>query len=424
MTKSIDSHSNKTLRATFLKDMVLPALLVINIFSAAFQHLTTITEGSFYLLIVLFSILIKKGHWRKYNTEILNWPFNRILVVFILWCLLTSLLSTQVGNSIHDWYRYLLSPAFIIFLIVFSCASIKTMEIVISSAVLSLALVLLWSLAYFYGLEHAHLTTRLNAAKETAISINNVGFVAVIPFFLGIGLLINAKKIIYKIIYITCITAALSAMILSATRGAIIGFIAPLLLLLMIAKKKALLFFLLSLVGIAIFLSPARNLFSINNISSKISNGDRPDIWLLYSKVVADNPITGLGFGFGNYTPEIYKKYMTKLPPRNKRHIGKGVFYFTHNIFLDTAVRTGYVGVILFFVILAAIGKMLVEIFINSKNLVIKRWGILISASLMSIIIQGMLTDILSSRHSYIFYLILAFTSSLYFIHQKDNNIL
>jgi len=383
--------------------------------SSAFPSISSITEISFYLLLFLTTIFILARKEGIVNNQV---PLSFIMRIIIIWGLITALFSDNIENSIHDWYKYLLFPILIIFIFVYFCREKKQFDRFIAVSVISLSLVLIGSVIYFYVIKGHTITERMNVIDETGISINSVGVVAIVPFFLGSFLLLTVKSIYRKIIVSLCMLGALVAMVLSATRGALIGFLLPLPLFFFVLDRRKIIL-LLCVATVLISFSPAKRLFTLKNVNHKINALQRPAIWALYGGVVADNPVTGIGFGMENYTPKLYDKYYAKLPENERKSIERHPFFYTHNMFLDTAVRTGLVGLSLLIFLLLSAFRLLVKLFTTSDDREQKIKIIFVGTSLLSLIIQGMLTDIFLIRHAFIFYMLIAIIISFYRIEKQ-----
>ena len=391
-------------------------LLMVYYASSAFPPVSSITEVSFYLLLLMAGIAAVV---RKISIGDNQLPLNLVMKLMVVWGLVTALFSGKIENSIHDWYKYLLFPVFIIFVFVASCKEKKQLERVVSVSVVSLGLVLVGAALYFYGSKGSSLTWRMNVIKETGISINSVGVVAAVPFFLGLWFLLKENLLYKKIIFGFCVVGAIVAMLLSATRGALIGFLLPWpLMFLVVGRKKMIVLFCILLVLIGFF--PAKDILKIRNIKKRIEIMERPAIWSLYGGVVADRPVMGLGFGMENYDQPLYDKYLSELPEKKRKILENKGFYYTHNMFLDTAVRTGVVGLFLLIVLVLSTFRLLINLYKTCNNRDTRMLIVFLGSTLLSIVAQGMLTDIFLIRHAYIFYMLLAFIISLYSLEKQE----
>jgi len=155
-------------------------------------------------------------------------------------------------------------------------------------------------------------------------------------------------------------------------------------------------------------------------LSLRIQSMERPAIWHLYSLVVVDYPLTGIGFGMENYTAELYQDYCKRLP-EGTRYIGHSNYY-THNIFLDLAVRTGIPGVLLFAGGMLFMFRSLLGSAQDAHGATDRKMALTIMACLLSIIVQGLMTDIFLIRHYYILYFLIGLTAALELLRCQEQN--
>ncbi len=391
-------------RASVEKYLML--LLLVYLASSAWHKISTITEISLYLLLVFTVVAVARHKFSLFP----HFSFDIILKVFLLWCLITSVTSLNLDNSLHDWYKHLLVPLFILYLVAALCKTSERIQLVLRVVIVSLGVLLLMSMLYYYGLQHHPLNERMNVIRQTGMSINNVGIVAAIPFFAGIYFLNQATGWWGRTVSSIIILIALTATFLSGTRWAIVGMVLPLPLIFYVLKKRAALF--LVFMGLLIgYCSPVARVLTPGALTTRVKQMERPAIWHLYGLVVADHPLTGLGFGMGNYTPKLYKEYIGKLPKKERfiRHS----FYYSHNMFLDLAVRTGIPGVAIFGLLLLFVFRSL---FLAVKRLALlrdRKLALTIMMCLVSVVIQALMTNIFLTRYYYILYLLIGLSAAL-----------
>ncbi len=381
-------------------------LLLVYLASSAWHKISTITEISLYLLFVLTAVTVARHKFTLFP----HFSFDVILKVFLLWCLVTSVVSLKLDNSLHDWYKHLLVPLFILYLVAALCKTSARIQLVLRVVISSLGVLLLASMLYYYGAQHHPLSERMNVIRQTGMSINNVGIVAAIPFFAGIYFLNQAAGWRSRTGFLIIILIALTATFLSGTRWAIVGMVLPLPLIFYVLKKRVALFlvFMSLIIG---YYSPVARVLTPGALTVRVENMERPAIWHLYGLVVADHPLTGLGFGMDNYTPKLYKEYIAKLP-KTERFI-RHSFYYSHNMFLDLAVRTGIPGMAIFSLLLLFVFRSL---FLSVKRLALlrdRKLALTIMMCLLSVVIQALMTNIFLTRYYYILYLLIGLSAAL-----------
>jgi len=104
---------------------------------------------------------------------------------------------------------------------------------------------------------------------------------------------------------------------------------------------------------------------SLPNVTHRIAqrgfNDPRIGIYHLFMEVCKDHPVIGVGFGRQTYTnPNLVdlKKYNENLPVKYRMK-PNWIYNCPHNAYLDIAVRTGVIGLILFLTIPAVTLSML-----------------------------------------------------------------
>ena len=388
-------------------------LLLVYLASSAWHKISTITEVSLYLLLIITAVAVIRNKF----TLLPAFSFNALLKVFLFWCLITSVTSLNVDNSLHDWYKHLLVPLFILYLVAALCDTTKRIQMVLCVVIISLSVLLLLSMLYYYGVQHHSLSTRMNVIKQTGMSINNIGIVAAVPFFAGIYFLNQAEEWWGKAGFLIIILIALTATFLSGTRWAIVGMALPLPLIFFVLKKRSALF--LIIIGLFIgYCSPVSRVLTPSALTVRVKEMERPAIWHLYGLVVADHPLTGLGFGMGNYTPQLYKEYIAKLPKAERfiRHS----FYYSHNMFLDLAVRTGIPGMVIFGLLLIVAFRSL---FLSIKRLALlrdRKLALTVMMCLLSVVIQALMTNIFLTRYYFILYLLIGLTAAVELLRRRE----
>ncbi len=391
-------------------------LVLVYLASSAWHKISTITEVSLYLLLILTTVAVTRNKLTLFP----HFSFDALLKIFLLWCLITSVTSLNIDNSLHDWYKHLLVPLFILYLVAALCNTSERVQMMLRVVIISLTALLLISMLYYYGVQHHPLRERMNVIRQTGMSINNVGIVAAVPFFAGIYFLDQAEGWWGKTAFITIILIALTATFLSGTRWAIVGMVLPLPLVFYVLKKRVALF--LVVIGLVVgYCSPVSQVLTPGALTVRVKEMERPAIWHLYGLVVIDHPLTGLGFGMGNYTPKLYKEYIAKLPAA-ERFIGHS-FYYSHNMFLDLAVRTGIPGMAIFGLLLIFVFRSL---FLSVKRLALlrdRKLALTIMMCLLSVVIQALMTNIFLTRYYYILYLLIGLTAAVELLRGRQEEV-
>ncbi|MFH1146356.1 MAG: O-antigen ligase family protein [Pseudomonadota bacterium] len=319
--------------------------------------------------------------------------------------------AVDKSNSLHDFIFYLLKYS-ILFLLVTNFFGSKRRFIALTwIIILSSGLFIAGGIIYFYIIKGEPISTRFGL-PEAGIGVNYIGVITVIPIFLSLTHLLTSSRWSHKMLLLLHIFIASSATALTQTRGTFLGMILPALLL-FFRRRKGLVAFVV-FTAIVFALLPSREIFTSTNLRQKWEEEERKGVWYTYIQIAKDNPLTGIGFGMETYNKKLLKAYDSMIP---EEFAIKG-FHAPHNVFLDTAVRLGFVGLGLFcslILISIVLGIRLVR---YGKDAFVRNWSLCLVAAIISCLVQGMFADILLNVTVMILFVILAMTSILYRLNQ------
>ena len=266
---------------------------------------------------------------------------------------------------------------------------------------------------YYYFIEGHPFKARLG----TNFSVMYTGTmvivtVAAIPFMLKklyLARTIQSRVFMGFAVFITTL-----ATLLSQSRAALVGLMAAIMIL-CLAKKRAII-----LAVIAVLLVVA-----IPGVRERIVIGGTEDIRSsinrLFLEIVKDYPLTGVGFGISIYNnPALIDvgQYNQKLA---KEHQMKPwwIINTPHNAYMDVAVRTGIIGLIIFLSIPVIAVFMLWRVWRLSGSEDDRLWAICLLASLGSVLAQGLFHDLYYPSWM-VFYTLLAMITILWRSAKKD----
>jgi len=172
-----------------------------------------------------------------------------------------------------------------------------------------------------------------------------------------------------KLFYALCISINVLATFLSQTRSAIIALMAALYLLLIVKRKYKQLVLITVVLLTAVYFSPVKARFmDEREYTVRIAN------YYLYSAIIRDYPITGIGFGMQTYQdPKLnIDSYNDYVP--EKIRVSPPILS-PHNTFFDIAARLGLIGLGLYVFIIFASVKMLFVVIRNRANPFLREWG-------------------------------------------------
>ncbi len=139
---------------------------------------------------------------------------------------------------------------------------------------------------------------------------------------------------------------------------------------------------------------------------------------LVTFEIIKDYPVFGIGFGMQTYDNKNFlMPYYQKIPVeyRSERLIGH-----PHNLFLDMAVRTGFLGLALLLYLLVNAFRMDRTIMSSVEGSFFRNWGRCLLAALVAILIQGMFEPTLSGPPAIVLYAIFGMITILWRLQRAE----
>jgi len=408
-TDTVQELNEQNTREKIFKILTLsiPVLMGIFIFLNPFPHTTAIKEICFYssFFIVLILICFKKIDFSFKS------PLTLPFALFVIWVFIGLFFALDKENSIHDFRAHLLKYLALYYILINVFNSKKSFELLSWLIIISGGIFSIGGIIYFYIISGNSMFSRMGFPDIA--SINNVGIITLFPFLLSLNRFTKESKLRQKVILLVVLAGTLVGMLLTQTIGAILGIIFSLVILSFYHKKGAIMFFLI-LVIIAGFL-PVKSRLAPNALENKFFHDERVCIWSAYFKIIKDRPIIGSGFGMQTYEKKLlskYKQYRYKTtdPIKFKTH----VFFTPHNMFIDTAVRLGLIGLVLFINIIFMFTYMSFKMIKYGQNDFIRKWALCLFSALVGYLTQAMFADILISAQLIILYTIFAMGTVLW----------
>jgi len=248
------------------------------------------------------------------------------------------------------------------------------------------------------------------------IPTNVIGVLTVYSALLCLFSLLENNPPAGKIIFAAALLLLTFATLATQTRSAFAALITGLIVATPRLKKGILL--LTPLILLMVLFMPVKNRLSPQSLIDKISSDDRINTWHTYYQILRDHPVTGIGFGFETYRDDaLLAKYNARVPERYRLPVADKA---PHNFLVDTAVRTGYVGLTLFMFIIIQILFTAGKLAFRGSNFFIRNWGLAMLAAIASWIIQSLFENTLSGPPAVVLILIMAMTVILW---RLDRNI-
>lgn len=137
-------------------------------------------------------------------------------------------------------------------------------------------------------------------------------------------------------------------------------------------------------------------------------------------EIIKDYPVFGIGFGMQTYDDNNFlRPYYEKVPIEYRHELLIG---HPHNLFLDTAVRTGLIGLVLFFYLIVNTFRMGWNILHSGHDPFFRNWGRCLMAAFVAVIIQGMLEPTLFGTPAIVLYTILGMLTILWRLQLAETN--
>ncbi len=391
------------------------ALLIFigaHVFINPFPQLTAIEEISFYGAVFFWAVLLG----RKETT--FNWqgPLTIPLLVFVAWTLIGLLFALDKANTLHDIYAHLLKYLVLYYLLTNYFSSFRRFELLWLLLIFSTSVFAVYLMVYFYIVIGNPFAVKLGYQMPWEIPPNFIGVLTIFALLLSINIYnFNGIKAYKWLLVIPAVILVITTLA-TKTRGAIFSLFVAVIAL-FVRNKKALLFFTLSFV-LLVAAMPVKERLSPGELTDKIRADDRIQIWYTFWEMTKDHPLTGIGFGMETYHDDnLLNKYNQRVPPAYRQSVP---LKSPHNFFVDLTVRTGLVGLIIFFSIIWRFFAMATELIRFGKNSIVRIWAVGLVAAQIAWMIQGMFESIVSGPAAKLFFIILAMMTILWNLRGQE----
>jgi len=391
-------------------NLLIPVLIGMYIFVNPLP-VAAIGEMCFYLSCALLITLLV---FRKIDFT-LRTPMTLPFALFVLWAVFGLFFALDLKNSVHDLRGHLLEHLVVFYVLVNFFSTRNKLEILSMILIAGATVFSIGGIIAFYIIEGFPLSERLGLTFKD-MYINYSGFITIFAAVLAVRHFYEHKKILYKALFGFCFLMNVAATLLTQSRGALIGLAAALMILCITNKKNMIV--MLVFIVMMVSVPGIRTRLQTEGFTEAL----RVQIYRLTYEVIKDHPVVGVGFGmeiFSNKDLVPLEDYNRKLPPPYRQ---QGVIINSpHNLFLDVAVRTGVVGLILFMVILfAGIGMLWIIFKRNKKDEYFRSWVIYLSAGFISFLMQSLFADSTFGPRVVLFYTALAMITILWNLSRKS----
>ncbi|HUN56434.1 MAG TPA: O-antigen ligase family protein [Smithella sp.] len=257
---------------------------------------------------------------------------------------------------------------------------------------------------------------------EIGVDINHVGFLAAPALFITMALFTDSS-VLKKLVLFLSMISTITAIVLSGTKGALLGLIIPITFLFTKFKKITIITLLCLL--LLIMITPFERKLHVQVLEDAVGaevETYRFSIWHGYLQIIKKYPVCGIGYGMQSYDRDFFIQNNFELPNIAKSKNDKA-FFMPHNALIDLAIRTGIVGVCLFLYCLYTFFQVGWSLYKNAKDIFIKNWTLCLMACCLSLLIQGMFVDLMIGMQLIYLFVFFAMMNILWQIKINNNNI-
>ncbi len=327
------------------------------LFVLPFNGLTTLKEALFFLLIGSFAAVRLGDHKRIGRVSFPSKPLNILILMSFVWALFALISAVDKSYSLYEIATKLSKQYILYFLAFFVVRDIPAEKIkwlflplVFSAVIMSL------SACYQFYQAPQFFTNRVYGLTGAFYRLSTF-LVLSVPLVIALALSFQGW---IRGAFLIVILILFTALFFTFTRGAWIAVMVEILVLAGIFLKKYKRLFMT--LFITIFLVIAGLAYKSVLPSQVIMHGSekpRIEAFELSAEMIGKHPFTGIGYG-----KETFSKY---YPTASVKH--------AHNIFLNTAVETGLIGLLIFVAMLAVLGRSFIkairdETLLNRKLLI------------------------------------------------------
>jgi O-antigen ligase len=363
------------------------------------------------LLLFIFKIILNKNAIDK---DILKHPITIIIGIQLLWILITSFTSTM---PIVSFKFFLARSWFVIsFYLLIAHLFLEQKNIGRYIWLYTFSLLIVIGYTLYRQSKHGLFDQQFANMAPNPFYNDHTAYAAaiamIIPFMIGLIFLKNYSKW-QKIVSIICIFILFIGLIFSYTRASwlsmIVAFIAFIILLFRIKFRTIIIFSLSSVILIALVWTQlimkleknrqdassdfAKQLQSITNISTDVSNLERLNRWSCAYRMFLDKPIFGWGPGTYMFKYAPYQLSYEKTPiSTNFGDVGNA-----HSEYLGPLSEQGLLGFLIMLTLVLYVLYCGVNFYRTSKN---KNDKIIVLSSLIGLItyyVHGVLNNFLDT---------------------------
>lgn len=384
----------------------LRVLIALQIFLIPYPEINAVHELCFYSSVLLFIILLTS----KKEMISLKTPLSIPIGLFVLWCIIGLFFARNLPNSIHDIYAHLIKYLFISYLTMHFLADRKYITPLIWGIIISTTLFAAGNMINYYMILGNPISKKLLAHIAVEIPTNIIAIITLFSTGLCIYLITQSASWHHKTILSSCLTVLMITTLATQSRSALLAMF--MVLIMAFRKNKKVILSLGIVMVLFIAFMPVKNRLSPDAVLDKLRKDDRINIWYNYWEIIKDHKVFGVGFGMQTFYDDAFmRKYNDRVPVAFRN---VDVYHAPHNSIVDTAARTGLIGLIFFLSILITFVYMTLWIICRSKDHFSRHWASCLLAVFTGLFIQGLFENTLSGPPAVILYVIFALATILW----------
>jgi hypothetical protein len=392
----------------------LNTLIGVLVFLIPFPRMTALYEIIFYTALTLALFLHLTGK-RRFS---LNSPLTLSFAIFLAWISVGLFFALDPLNSMNDLYGHFIKYLLLYYLIVnsfCSCRGVMNLVWMITTAAGLFAGSAIFS--HYVFLQNP-LSSRLGIPAIQGLTSDYIGYFTLPALLLSFMLVQESASTRGKIFSLMLAAGTAAATILTQSRATFIALFCSLILLYG-RKKAALGAAAILLLSLMYFLPTFGDRFTIQ----QFTKNERIGIYLTTWHVIRDYPLAGIGFGMQTYeNPKLIDldAYSRRIP---SEHRLDPPIRSPHNTLLDTTVRTGSIGLLIYLYMQIVFMRMGWTVIRNGQDGRIRRMGLCVMSVYVAIFIQGLFSDGAFGPQALMLYLSFALMTILWKIVRAGGNV-
>jgi len=354
------------------------------VFLIPFPRLTALHEITFYTALALTLFL----HFSGKRPFLIKSPLTSSFALFLAWSLLGLFFALDPLNSLNDLYGHFIKYLIFYYLTVNCFASYQGVLTLVW--ILAIAATLFSGSAFVshYVFSQYPVSSRLGVPAVLGLTSDYIGYFTLPAILLCLTLIREGASARSKFFSAILAAGAASATLLTQSRATFIAAFCSVAVLYS-RKRAAFVAAVLLLFSLIFFVPSFGDRFTVR----QFTHDQRVGIYLTTWHVIRDYPLAGIGFGmqtYGNPNMIDLAAYSQRVPAEYRQD---PPIRSPHNTLLDTMVRTGAIGLLIYLYMQLAFMRMGLTVIRRSQDPRIKHLGLCVLSVYGAVFIQGLFSD-------------------------------